>query len=104
MAVQLSFGDPYGWISREERLPGPEDGDAQGCVLAWHLFNGTMVAGTAHIYGYCETPGWQRVRECEFFTHWQKTPGAPMGTRNTAQAAQAAPATDRGGIAWRPGQ
>lgn len=101
MTEQLSFGDPNGWISREERLPTKEDGDAQGCVLAWHEYNGAMVAGTAHIYGYCETPGWQRVRECEFFSHWQRTPGAPMDTRNTAQAA---PATDRGGIAWRPGQ
>lgn len=97
MTEQLSFGDPYGWISREERLPGPEDGDAQGCVLAWHEYNGASVAGN---WNYAN-PGWRAVRENAYFTHWMRLPPRPAELEEKRLARIKAA---RGAVAWTPGK
>ena len=55
------------WIDKAERLPTAEDADAEGVVLVWHRYQGTMLAG------------WFRVAESRMFTHWQHTPGPPPG-------------------------
>ena len=54
-----------GWISREERLPGPEDADAMNCVAAWHLYQGFMVTG------------WRNVRDNKLFSDWMRPPAKP---------------------------
>lgn len=54
-----------GWVAVSGRLPGREDGDAQGCVLVWHAFNGVMVTG------------WHNIAWNRFFTHWMQTPRGP---------------------------
>ena len=46
------------WISAAERLPTKEDADAQGCVIAWHRYNGVMVTG------------WHQFGRNQFYTHW----------------------------------
>lgn len=46
------------WIDRDERLPTEEDGDAQGCVIVWHVYNGAMVTG------------WNNVPHNRFISHW----------------------------------
>jgi hypothetical protein len=46
------------WISKRDRLPERGDADIQGCVLAWHIYNGMMVAE----YHEC-------IRS-DFISHW----------------------------------
>jgi len=93
MTEQLSFGDPNGWISRQTRLPTKEDADPHGCVLAWHEYNGAVVAGN---YNY-ETPGWKRVCENACYTHWMRLPGRPWELEEKRRQRQ-----ESGGIAWQP--
>lgn len=38
-----------GWISCNERMPTQEDGDAQGYVYVWHVFQGVMLASWNHM-------------------------------------------------------
>ena len=54
------------WIRLHERLPELEDCDAQGCVLAWHRFNGVMVVHR------------RNIEKNHFITHWMPTPKAPL--------------------------
>lgn len=56
-----------GWIPIQERPPADEDGDVQGCVLAWHRYNGTIVLHVRNIVNFGS-----------FITHWMPTPAAPM--------------------------
>lgn len=53
------------WISVEERMPEKGDGDAHGCVLVWHAYQGVMVTG------------WHNVPNNRYHTHWMPPPGAP---------------------------
>ena len=46
------------WIDKRERLPGAEDTDPTGCVLAWQIYNGIMITGP------------QNVAESPYITHW----------------------------------
>lgn len=32
-----------GWIRKAMMLPTSADADPQGCVIAWHMYNGMMV-------------------------------------------------------------
>ena len=59
----ISMAD--GWISKADRLPGPEDADLQQCVIAWHELNGAMVTG------------WRQLEKNRFMTHWRPCPPAP---------------------------
>ena len=61
------------WIDARERLPARADADAWGCVIAWHVYNGTMVTG------------WHQVERNRYFTHWMPAPGPPP---NIAEAKQ----------------
>ena len=56
-----------GWISVDERLPGPADADIWQCVIVWHQFNGAM------------TMGWHQVEKNRFVTHWRPCPPKPEG-------------------------
>lgn len=31
------------WVRKADRLPTRRDADAQGCVLAWHIYNGVVI-------------------------------------------------------------
>lgn len=53
------------WIRRSERLPNKEDGDAQGAVIAWHVWNGVMVTNYAN------------VQSSTYFLAWMRCPKAP---------------------------
>ena len=53
------------WTPIDERLPTEADADAQGCVIAWHVFQGLLITG------------WRYVAENRFFSHWMPTIPAP---------------------------
>ncbi len=55
-----------GWIDRRERDPTPEDADEQGCVLAWHRYDGVVVLHIRNMMNFGT-----------FITHWMPTPAAP---------------------------
>lgn len=57
------------WISVLDRLPAQEDGDAQGCVLVWHIYQGVMLTG------------YHQMCANRFFTHWQPVPNPPEEPR-----------------------
>ncbi len=46
------------WISVTEHQPEQSDGDENGLVFVWHVFQGVMLAS------------WNQVRENPFHTHW----------------------------------
>lgn len=50
-----------------DKRPGREDADAQGCVIAWHVVNGMMVAGIVN------------VNRNPFYTHWMPAIHPPDG-------------------------
>lgn len=56
------------WIDKRERLPAPEDGDEQGCVLAWHRYQGAMVLRVNNVINYGS-----------YITHWMPLPPTPAG-------------------------
>lgn len=36
------FGE---WTESRAQLPTEADGDAQGCVIGWHIYNGAVITG-----------------------------------------------------------
>lgn len=48
------------WIERKNRLPCEADGDANGHVLAWHIYQGAILCT------------WSRFDENRFYTHWMR--------------------------------
>lgn len=61
------------WVSTDAQLPTETDGDAQGCVIGWHIYNGAMITG------------WHQFRRGGLLTHWMPTPDKPKGgTRDDA--------------------
>ena len=54
------------WIDKAHKLPRAQDGDAQGCVIGWHEFNGAVITG------------WRNARKSEFISHWMPCPEGPM--------------------------
>ena len=54
------------WIDKRERMPAPEDADEQGCVLAWHRYQGAMVLNVHNMVNYGS-----------YVTHWMRTPAPP---------------------------
>lgn len=58
------------WIPTEERMPAQADGDSQGCVLAYHEYQGVLVMG------------WHRVRDNRFVKAWARTPDGPYADRH----------------------
>lgn len=57
------------WTSVLDKLPTREDGDAQGCVLVWHIYQGVMLTG------------YHQMRANRFYTHWQPVPLPPEEPR-----------------------
>ena len=61
------------WIcKRTERPPTEQDADAQGCVIAWHMYQGCMIYK------------WWLVEKNQYITHWMCCPDGPG---NAAKAA-----------------
>ena len=56
------------WYNKQERPPSIDDSDRQGCVIAWHEFDGVQITG------------WRYVLQNQHITHWFPTPLPP--TRN----------------------
>lgn len=46
-------------------MPTAEDADKEGCIVAWHAYQGAVITG------------WRRVAENRFISHWTHTPPAP---------------------------
>lgn len=46
------------WIDAKVQKPTAADADPQGCVIAWHRYNGMMVTG------------WHQFGDNPYFTHW----------------------------------
>ena len=44
------------------------DADARGCVLAWHIYQHTLVLHVDNVHNFGA-----------FITHWMPTPAAPAG-------------------------
>ena len=53
------------WVERNDRLPTEIDGDAQGCILAYHVHNGVMMTH------------WALVEHNRFMSHWRHVPPPP---------------------------
>ena len=55
------------WVAKGQRMPGPEDADAYGCVLIYDRLNGVKVTG------------WRNEQELrrEAVTHWAPMPEGP---------------------------
>lgn len=66
-----------GWIATGERMPGKEDVDPAGCVLAWHEDNGCMVVYHAF------------VKSNRLYTHWQRLPDGPKDGGNDGKQSAA---------------
>ena len=58
------FGE---WTETHAQLPTEADGDAQGCVIGWHIYNGAVITG------------WHQFRAGGMLTHWMPTPDKPKG-------------------------
>lgn len=56
------------WTAMAERPPAKADADAQGCVLAWHIYQHTLVLHVDNVHNFGT-----------FITHWMPTPAAPVG-------------------------
>lgn len=54
------------WIPAAEHMPTEADADKQGCVLAWHEYQGVIVL---HIHNMTNFG--------TFITHWMPTPAPP---------------------------
>lgn len=59
--------DPEGWIRRTERLPGAEDADQLGCVLA------------RDVHGEVKMAGWRRFQTEDVLEAWQAMGSGPEG-------------------------
>ena len=59
-----------------ERLPGPEDCDAEGNIWAWRRFDpeGDMDNGDFWCLAFCE---WLEDEDCGY-THWLSYPSLPL--------------------------
>lgn len=57
--------DKNGWFKVQEQPPTEKDGDAQKCVICWHMYNGVMVQG---IYN---------IMHSQMITHWRRMPPPP---------------------------
>lgn len=57
------------WIPMAERRPTAQDADAWGCVMVWHIYNGTQMLG------------WDNplMGTSKLITHWMSPPAAPEG-------------------------
>ena len=62
------------WISVKKRLPTAEDADSQGCVLAWHIFQGLMLVG------------WHQIRDNRFMVYWQRPIAPPKDAAELRKA------------------
>jgi hypothetical protein len=60
------------WYDKTEQPPCMEDADNQGCVIAWHTFDGVLITG------------WRYVMQNSFITHWFPTPMPPEDMRKLA--------------------
>ena len=70
--------DDNGWIDASERKPTKRDADLQGCVLAWHRYNGAIVTGWHQF--------WRRYYGGNsLLTHWQRLPEKPAAYRDEKQ-------------------
>ena len=54
------------WIDKRERMPTEADADGQGCVLAWHRYQGVVILNVHNVIDYGS-----------YVTHWMKTPAKP---------------------------
>ena len=54
------------WIDKEKRLPRAKDGDAQGCVIGWHIYQGCIITG------------WRNAKQSAFISHWMECPEGPI--------------------------
>lgn len=62
------------WIKKADRPPTKADCDPLGCVVVYHIYQGTMVYGL------------QNFLDNEFMTHWMKTPPPPEEYRKGDKA------------------
>lgn len=62
------------WIETAMRKPTAEDADAYGCVLAYHLMQGTMIIG------------WHVVASGHYYTHWRRMPEPPEDAQKMQEA------------------
>lgn len=57
-----------GWIRRSDRLPAQEDGDSQGRVFVWHVYQGVMLAP------------WNEFLNNSFHAYWMPLADDPHST------------------------
>ena len=61
--IEGAQGQPVEWIDRRERLPGEEDADKYGCILAFNVHVGMHMSNPENYIRYggvCE-PFWART-------------------------------------------
>lgn len=63
--AQLPAENAEPWIPTRDLKPGKDDGDSSGCVLAWHAYNGVVIAAV------------ENVQRNNLYTHWMKVPERP---------------------------
>lgn len=63
------------WIPVAIQKPAPEDGDEQGCVLAWHRYQGAMVLRVSNVLNYGT-----------YITHWMPLPKLTVSASNSCRA------------------
>ena len=63
------------WIDKTERLPerGVDGADHQGCVLAWHIYQGCCVVIA------------DRVCDNSYFSHWMRLPDRPQNVSGNVE-------------------
>ena len=61
--------DDGGWIDASKLKPTEKDADIQGCVLAWHRYDGARITG------------WRQFSFSSMLTHWQHMPRPPVKYR-----------------------
>lgn len=61
----MSMSMVINWVDKRKQKPGPMDADAQGCVIAWHIYQGCMVYR------------WQLVMKNQYIAHWMCCPDGP---------------------------
>lgn len=67
MVVLCMTTRPEDWISKADRPPTRADADAQGCVLAWHIYNGVVIC---HVEN-------DAIMRGDHITHWRPMPQGP---------------------------
>lgn len=64
-----------GWIHREFRLPAETDADADGRIMAWHVYQGAMLVRWNEFCKNAFNVCWMRISSCA--SPWIKSTDRP---------------------------